>query len=92
MDKFDSKSETGRSMLTGELTKATAEQEKSNRALWAVSMTSLVAIASLSAVLYADRTRIAQLENELASTHSVLNRPEVMNRVLSLAEVPETRF
>lgn len=90
MDKFDSAADTGRSMLTGELTKTpvtSLTQDKSSRTLWAVSMCSLVAIGSLSAVLYADRTRIAQLENELASTHSILNRPEVMNRVLAMSQV-----
>ena len=77
--------DTNRSMLTGEQIEQT--KEKSSRSLWGVSMCSLVAIASLSAVLYADRTRIAQLEEELSNTHSVLSRPEVMNRVLALAQV-----
>lgn len=74
-------------MLTGELSKTpvtSLTQDKSSRTLWAVSCVSLIAIASLSAVLYADRTRIAQLEHELASTHSILNRPEVMNRVMAM--------
>ena len=86
MDKFDSAADKGRSMLTGELTKApvTSTKDNSSRTLWAVSCVSLIAIASLSAVLYADRTRIAQLEHELASTHSILNRPEVMNRVMAM--------
>ena len=79
--------ETGRSMLSGEMDKQVTSPEKSSRSLWAVSMCSLVAIASLSAVLYADRARIAQLEAELSNTHEVLSRPEVMQRVLALAQV-----
>ena len=79
--------EAGRSMLSGEMEKQVTSPEKSSRSLWAVSMCSLVAIASLSAVLYADRTRIAQLEAELSNTHEVLSRPEVMQRVLALAQV-----
>lgn len=79
--------ETGRSMLSNEMDKQVTSPEKSSRSLWAVSMCSLVAIASLSAVLYADRTRIAQLEEELSRSHEVLNKPEVMQRVLALAQV-----
>ena len=78
--------EAGRSMLTGEI-EATSPKAGSSRSLWAVSMCSLVAVASLSAVLYADRTRIAQLEQELNNSHEVLSRPEVMQRVLALAQV-----
>ena len=79
--------EAGRSMLSREMEKQVTSPEKSSRSLWAVSMCSLVAIASLSAVLYADRARIAQLEAELSNTHEVLSRPEVMQRVLALAQV-----
>ena len=75
------------SMLSGDMEKQVTSPEKSSRSLWAVSMCSLVAIASLSAVLYADRARIAQLEAELSNTHEVLSRPEVMQRVLALAQV-----
>ena len=78
---------TAESMLSGDMEKQVTSPEKSSRSLWAVSMCSLVAIASLSAVLYADRARIAQLEAELSNTHEVLSRPEVMQRVLALAQV-----
>ena len=92
MDKFES-SDAGRSMLTGESgAKTVISQEKSSRALWAVSMCSLIAVASLSCILVADRQRIAQLEAELASSShnsrlmDSLNRPEVMQRVLALSQ------
>jgi len=78
---------TAESMLSRDMEKQVTSPEKSSRSLWAVSMCSLVAIASLSAVLYADRARIAQLEAELSNTHEVLSRPEVMQRVLALAQV-----
>jgi chromosome segregation ATPase len=103
MDKFDNAADAGRSMLTGETVKEVTKTsvispDKSSRSLWAVSMCSLVAVASLSCVLVADRSRIAQLEAELAATHEnrhlidSLNRPEVMQRVLSLAQTSSSSF
>jgi len=89
MDKFESAADAGISMITGEPVKAVA-QEKSSRALWAVSLTSLVAIASLSYVLVTDRQRIVAMEAELNKPDSLfdgLNSPEVMQRVLALSQV-----
>lgn len=96
MDKFESAADAGISMITGEPVKAPVAQEKSSRALWAVSLTSLVAIASLSYVLVTDRQRIVAMEAELnkpedhSSLFDGLNSPEVMQRVLAMSQIPKS--
>ena len=66
------------------LKQSVSTHESRSRALWAVSMTSLVAIASLSFVLISDRSKIADLESMLEAQ---LNEPMPMQSVLSLAAV-----
>ena len=84
MDKFESGDSTAK--IEEETQKIPVLSSKTNRrSLWAVSMCSLVAIASLSYAIVSDHNRISQIAEKLA--HRRADRADPLQRVLALAQV-----
>lgn len=84
MDKFESGDSIAK--IEEETQKIPVLSSKTNRrSLWAVSMCSLVAIASLSFAIVSDHNRISQIAEKLAQRRA--DRADPLQRVLALAQV-----